>query len=56
MNRKQKRDWLRASKGQGNDVDYRTQASRAQRKSIFGGVQSFGQGLKNHFDTQGKGI
>lgn len=50
MNRKQKRDWLRASKGLGNDVDYRHQASRAQRKSVFGGLKSFSQGLRNHFN------
>lgn len=49
MNRKQKRDWLRASKGLGNNVDVTKQASRAQRKAIFGGSLSFGQGLRNHF-------
>lgn len=49
MNRKQKRDWLRASKGLGDNVDYSTQASRTQRKAIFGGSLSFGQGLRNNF-------
>jgi len=49
MNRKQKRDWLRASKGLGNDVDYTKQASRQHRKAIFGGSLSFSQGLRNHF-------
>lgn len=49
MNRKQKRDWLRASKGMGDNVDYKTSASRTQRKAIFGGSLSFSQGLRNHF-------
>lgn len=49
MNRKQKRDRLRASKGLGDNVDYTKQASRTQRKAIFGGSMSFGQGLRNHF-------
>lgn len=56
MNRKQKRDWLRSSKGLGNNVDSNTQVSRSYRKAIFGGRLSFGPGLKNHFDALGKGI
>lgn len=50
MNRKQKRDWLRASKGLGDNVDVTKQASRSQRKAIFGGSMSFTQGLRNYFN------
>lgn len=49
MNRKAKRDWLRASKGLGNDGDATKSATREQRKAIFGGSLSFSQGLRNHF-------